>query len=103
MSFTLTFDLTKHFTTIQQYSQRLFSGKGAYIFPAQCGVAVFTVYVSNSMQSCEQMPFLCRSTANIHSGKHIDVSNSDAFVFTLALAEGFFFFFYPQIACWKWI
>lgn len=37
-----------------------------YIFPAQRGVAVFTVDIGHGMKSCEQQPLLCRATANIH-------------------------------------
>lgn len=40
--------------------------KGLFIFPAQRGVTVFTVDVSNCMKSCEQQPLLRRTTANVH-------------------------------------
>lgn len=40
--------------------------KGLFIFPAQCGVAVFTVDVSYCVKSCEQQSLLCRAAANVH-------------------------------------
>ena len=38
---------------------------GAYIFPAQCGVTVFTVDVSHGVKPCQQQPLLCRTTAHV--------------------------------------
>lgn len=32
-------------------------------------MTIFTVDISYCMQSCEQMPLLCRSTTDINSGK----------------------------------
>jgi len=49
--------------------------KGLFIFPAQCGVAVFTVDVGNCVKSCEQQPLLRRTTANVHHGVE-EVSSS---------------------------
>lgn len=39
--------------------------KSLFIFPAQCGVTVFTVDVGHSVQPCEQQPLLCGTTANV--------------------------------------
>lgn len=38
----------------------------AHIFPAQRGVAVFTVDVGHRVKSCEQQPLLSRTTADVH-------------------------------------
>lgn len=37
-----------------------------HIFPAQSGVAVFTVNVSHCMESCQQQPLLSGTTAHIN-------------------------------------
>lgn len=45
----------------------LFIHRGlTYIFPAQCSVTVFTVDVGYCVQSREQQPLLCRTTADVH-------------------------------------
>ena len=38
-----------------------------YIFPAQRGLAAFTVDVSHSMKTSQQDPLLCRTAANVHT------------------------------------
>lgn len=40
--------------------------EGLFIFPAQCGVTVFTVDVGHRVKSREQQPLLCGSTADVH-------------------------------------
>lgn len=40
--------------------------EGLFIFPAQCGVTVFTVDVGDCVKSREQQPLLRRTAANVH-------------------------------------
>lgn len=40
--------------------------EGLFIFPAQCGVTVFTVDVGDSVKSREQQPLLRRTAADVH-------------------------------------
>lgn len=40
--------------------------KGMFIFPTQCGFAVFTVDVCHCVKACEQNPLLCRTTSHVH-------------------------------------
>ncbi len=44
----------------------LIKTKHAYIFPAQCGVAILTVNISHSMKTGQQQPFFCWATTHIH-------------------------------------
>lgn len=40
--------------------------KGLFIFPAKCGVTVFTVDVGYCVKAREQQPLLRRTTADVH-------------------------------------
>lgn len=44
----------------------LIKTKHAYIFPAQCGVAILAVNISHSMKTGQQQPFFCWATTHIH-------------------------------------
>lgn len=51
-------------------ASRLVTHGCTYIFPAQCGVTVFTVDVGDSVKSCEQQPLLSGAAAHVHPEKH---------------------------------
>lgn len=48
--------------------------KITYIFPAECRLAAFAIYVGHRVQPCEQHSFLRRTTADIDPGIAVSLS-----------------------------
>lgn len=61
------FDHVVEFNDVLPLFVLLAALEGLFIFPAQSGLAVLTVNVSNSMKACQQHPLLGWPAAHVHS------------------------------------